>query len=111
MHHSVTDQAKVKLELWTIAYRKPHANRFQRVTNWTGTWQEAVDMSGKFREANPELQVWYVSTREAEQTGYVPADDIGNILTDSGKRVRIIDDGKLDLTLSYLISSNSHVRS
>jgi len=84
---------------WTIAWRKPHANRYQRATNWTGTWHQAVNMSRAFAERNPELQVWYVPTLDAEQTGYVCEEDRGNILGDNGRRVRIVDNGTIDADL------------
>jgi hypothetical protein len=99
---------------WTIAYRKRTANRFQRVTNWTGTWQEAFDMARVFSALHPDLQVYYVSSRAHEdhervelprqvasgEMGQHLADaylvDHGNILVDSGKRVRMTETGTLD---------------
>ena len=80
---------------WTIAYRKPRANRFHRVTDWAGTWDEAYDMSAKFCDRHRDLQVYYVPTHEAETTGYVPAEDVGNVLVDSGRRVQIVDNGTI----------------
>jgi hypothetical protein len=77
---------------WTIAYRKRTANRFLRVSNWQGTWTQAVAMAAVFSETNPELQVYYVPTAEAEQDGATP-EDIGNVLVDSGKRIRIAEGG------------------
>jgi hypothetical protein len=81
---------------WTIAFRKPRANRFQRVTNWHGTWAQAYDLAKAFVEANPELQVFYVATSGMESD---------TILVDSGKRVRIIDNATLsgDM-LDYAVS-------
>lgn len=75
---------------WTIAYRKRTANRFLRVSTWQGTWAQAVALSSVFTEANPDLQVWYVPTVEAEQQGGDPA-DIGNVMVDSGKRIKIVE--------------------
>lgn len=83
-----------KPNTWTIAYRKPRANRFQRVTNWHGTWAQACELAHDFAEANPELQVFYVPTAASEADGTNP-EDAGNILVDSGKRVRMIDNGEL----------------
>jgi hypothetical protein len=83
------------LTTWTIAYRNPRANRFTRVTNWTGTWSQAVGMAQLFAEANPDAQVFYVPSRESELNGLVPAEDIANILVDSGKRVRIVEKGEI----------------
>lgn len=79
---------------WTIAYRKPRANRFQRVTNWCGSWTEAYHMSQRFGQDHPELSVWYVPTAEQEAT--TPGhEDNGNILTNTGQRVRIVDNAIL----------------
>jgi hypothetical protein len=86
--------------LWTIAYRKSTANFFHRVTDWAGTWQQAFDMAGKFAELNPRYQVFYTSTREADLTDYVCDADKFVILTDSGKRVFVHDDAKLDARLT-----------
>jgi hypothetical protein len=80
---------------WTIAYRNPRANRFTRVTNWTGTWSQAVGMAQLFAGADPDAQVFYVPSRESELNGLVPAEDIANILVDSGKRVRIVEKGEI----------------
>jgi hypothetical protein len=77
---------------WTMAYRKPRANRFQRVTNWAGTWHQARDLAGKFVEANPGLQVYYVPSAASETPGH---EDTGNILTETGRRVRIRETGEL----------------
>lgn len=85
---------------WTIAYRKPRANRFQRVTNWHGTWNDAYAVARAFAEANPDLQVFYVPSLGSEN-----AEDAGTILVDSGKRVRIIDNGALTgEVLAYAVS-------
>jgi hypothetical protein len=78
---------------WTLAYRKPKANRFQRVTNWAGTWSQAQELARSFSEAHPELQVWYVPTQASEVNG--AAEDAGNVMVDSGKRIRIRENGAL----------------
>jgi hypothetical protein len=97
---------------WTIAFRKPRANRFQRVTNWYGTWDEAMALATVFAEANPELQVFYVPFLGSEH-----AEDAGTVLADSGKRVRIIDNAELsgdmlaiavDLLMDEALHTNSH---
>jgi hypothetical protein len=77
---------------WTLAYRKPRANRFQRVTNWSGTWHQARELAGAFVLANPGLQVYYVPSAASERPDQ---EDTGNILTDSGRRVRIRETGEL----------------
>jgi hypothetical protein len=76
---------------WTIAYRKRTANRFLRVSTWAGTWSQAVGMARLFSEANPDLEVYYTSSRTAEIEGFVIEEDRGNILVDSGRRVRIVE--------------------
>lgn len=87
-----------RINTWTIAFRKPSANRFQRVTNWSGTWSESVIMSGVFMTMNPGLQVFYVPTLANEQNAeeyFGPRDDHGNIFTDTGRRVRMVETGML----------------
>lgn len=84
---------------WTIAYRKRTANRFLRVTNWVGSWAQAVAMAQVFGEANPDLQVWYTSSRDAELKGGVAIEDVANIMVDSGKRIRIVEGGELPAEL------------
>lgn len=90
---------------WTLAYRKPNANRFQRVTNWSGTWHQAHELAGIFAKANPGLQVYYTITAEIERRQVAEiaagtlradyADDHRNVMLDSGKRIRIYDNGLL----------------
>lgn len=77
---------------WTIAYRKPRANHFRRVTNWSGTWAQAREVAATFQEASPDLQVYYVPA--ADSAGQCEADR-GNILMDSGKRIKIRETGEL----------------
>ena len=87
-----------RVKTWTIAYRKPRANRFQRVANWSGTWSESVDMAGVFMTKNPGLQVFYVPTLANEQNAeelFGPREDHGNIFTDTGKRVQMVETGML----------------
>jgi hypothetical protein len=91
---------------WTIAYRKPHANHFHRVTDWAGTWQQAFDLAGVVARAHPELQVWYAGTRQAELDGYVVPEDHQNILTDSGRRVPVTETG----TINIISPEQQHVR-
>jgi len=80
---------------WTLAYRTPRANHFRRCADWAGTWQEAYDQAQKFGRLNPHLQVYYTSTRAAELAGDVVPEDCANILTESGRRVAITDDGTI----------------
>src|SRR6185437_10158931 len=80
---------------WTLAFRTPRANRFHRVTDWAGTWQEAFDQAGRFGRLNPHLQVFYVPTRAAELAGSVVPEDHQNILTEAGRRVPITEDGTI----------------
>jgi hypothetical protein len=89
---------------WTIAYRKRTANRFLRVTNWQGSWAQALAMAALFSAANPELQVWYVPTAEFELQGGDSA-DIGNVMVDSGKRIKIREGGELPAEMIARIPS------
>ncbi len=79
------------MDTWTIAYRKRTANRIRRVPGLALTWDEARPLAGRAVEARPELQVWYVPTADSQVD---PADE-GNVLTDTGKRVRFVETGDL----------------
>lgn len=85
---------------WTIAYRKRSASRFQRVTNWSGTWAEAESVASKFGQDHPELQVWLVPSREHDATRPDHV-DANNVLVDSGKRIKIVDNAP-DLAPEYI---------
>lgn len=91
---------------WTIAYRKRTANRFIRPTNFAGTWSQAKALAEAFAEASPEMQVYYVSTREAELARRVSDEDIANVLVDSGKRVRIVEQGEVPAELIARVPSD-----
>lgn len=80
--------------IWTIAFRKPRANRFQRVTNWSGSWDDAVKMAGLYAAAHPELEIYYVITLDAEKAN-PDSEDNGNVMVASGKRIRMIDNAEL----------------
>ena len=102
------------MNTWTLAYRNPRANRFQRVTNWSGTWHQAYYLAAKLIEAQPALQVYYVQTQQSEQeqaarmnqevrlgrmdvalAGEYLADH-GNILVaETKRRVRMFETGSL----------------
>lgn len=85
---------------WTIAYRKRSASRFQRVTNWSGTWAEAESVASKFGQDHPELQVYYVPSK-AHDEARPDHPDAFNILVDSGKRIKIVDNAP-DLAPEYI---------
>ncbi|MEU8086326.1 hypothetical protein AB0B57_22290 [Micromonospora sp. NPDC049101] len=90
---------------WTIAYRKPRANHFKRAANFAGTWHQAREVAAMFMEANPDLQVYYVTTASTEQDeaariaagtlGAEYADDHGNVMLDNGKRIKVRETGQL----------------
>lgn len=84
---------------WTVAYRKPKGNRFLRVDGVALHWDAATELALDLKEARPELEVYYVPTREAEETGWVHAEDIGNILAPTGRRVKILEGGVLPIGL------------
>lgn len=91
---------------WTVAYRNPRANHFKRVTDWSGTWDEACQMAGRVGAAHPELEVWYTSTKASEDAGWVHPDDCGNILVPSkrsryaSRRVQMRETGRLSDVLT-----------
>lgn len=100
---------------WTVAYRKSkHANHFKRLPLQM-TWQEAVDLSVVILHLYPELSsVWYVPTRQAELTDSVCKEDKGNVLAESGKRIRMIDTDDLSVMpdQSFIVidhARNEHV--
>lgn len=93
-HTTVRPPARPEPKNWTIAYRNPRANRFLRV-DLSLTWDEARKLAGRVVEAEPGLQVYYVSTRQAELDGYVVKEDQGNILMETGRRVQIREGGVL----------------
>jgi hypothetical protein len=80
---------------WTVAYRKPKANRFVRVDGVSVSWEAATELSQDVIKAMPGYEVYYVSTRQAELQGLVCEEDRGNILVPSGRRVRIVEGGTL----------------
>lgn len=95
---------------WTIAYRNPRANHFRRVTNWSGTWHQSVEMAKIFLAANPGIQVWTVPAEECERDqaariargelqdhGY--SEDWGNILLANGRRVKMRETGSLPVEI------------
>lgn len=94
---------------WTIAYRNPRANRFLRADDLAVTWAQAREAAALFGEAHPDLQVWYTTTVEHERgeaeriaAGTLSAryaDDHGNIMVDSGRRVRVLEGGHYGLAV------------
>lgn len=96
---------------WTLAYRTPRANHFKRVTNWSGTWHQAYELAGKLAQTG--VQVYYVTTqgyelaetkrlaqevatgRMTNEMAYSYLEDHGNILVDSGRRVKMRETGRL----------------
>jgi hypothetical protein len=80
---------------WTIAFRTPRANRFRRVTDWSGSCEQAREMAGAATSGSPQLEVWFVPTLAAEESGYSCEEDRGNILAVTGRRVRMVDNAVL----------------
>lgn len=96
---------------WTLAWRNSkYGNRLVRATNWSGTWTQAMYLGAVQLEAlrshgHPRAQVFYVVTRASEDrerreiaAGRLPAhraEDLGNVLMDSGRRVAMHDSGSL----------------
>lgn len=83
---------------WTIAYRKPRANKFHRAilpTTVVLTKGQAVDLGEAVVKANPGLEVHVVPTLTAEQAGAVHERERGNILVRTGRRIPITETGDL----------------
>lgn len=96
---------------WTLAWRNSrYANRLVRATNWAGTWSQAFYLAGEMREAmvkagHSDAQVYYVTTLEyeREQAREIAAgtlrreyaEDHGNVLMETGRRVRMVDSGSI----------------
>lgn len=75
---------------WTIAVRKPCANRFLRFDHAV-SWDQATELARHYMAANPGMECYYTVNRQAELDGYSNDDDAGNILTHTGRRVRVVD--------------------
>ncbi len=103
---------------WTLAYRNPRANRFQRVTNWSGTWHQAYYLSNALSAEQPGLQIYYVQTLQSEkdqnlrlacevaeskislELAHSYLEDHGNILVaETRRRVRMFETGQLSETV------------
>ncbi len=79
---------------WTVAYRLRRANRFLRVDGVALSWDEATELALDVQEAlGHRYEVYYVPT--AESDAQRADDDQGNILVDSGRRVKIKEGGVL----------------
>lgn len=84
---------------WTVAWRKQASRTFTRAINWAGTWAEATEMAASVGELLGDgYQVYYTVTAAKERDG-INREDAGNIMVDSGARVRIIDGGMLPAEL------------
>jgi len=92
---------------WTLAYRKPRANRFQRVTNWRGTWHQASELAGTFADVHPDLEVYYVPTADVER---IDEADRGNILVESSRRARMFETGQLSAEMIALAPDASEAK-
>ncbi|HEX8109784.1 MAG TPA: hypothetical protein VF516_18765 [Kofleriaceae bacterium] len=109
MTRTIIRKSQAPAASWTIAWRKRTANHFRRANNWAGTWAEAFEMARAFGELHPEYQVYYTTTAAYEQwerdeiaAGTLAADrgeDHGNIMVDSGKRIRVRDTGVVEADL------------
>jgi hypothetical protein len=86
--------AQTPAHYWTIAIR-PNAKRgiFHRV-DLALTWDQAVDLAQYVGKLLPAADVWYVpnATYDAAHPGH---EDSYNVMVDTGKRIRIKDDGVL----------------
>ncbi len=106
MTATTTAPTKADPRSWTIAWRKRTANHFRRANNWAGTWAEAFEMARAFGELHPDMQVFYTTSAAYEQwqrdeiaAGTLSADradDHGNIMVDSGKRIKVRETGVIE---------------
>ena len=81
---------------WTIAYRvSKYANHLKRVSDVDLSWHGARVLADRFASAMPDAEVYYVSTLQAEEDGRVCEEDRGNMLLESGKRVKFRETGVL----------------
>lgn len=96
---------------WTLAWRNSrYSNRLIRATNWAGTWSQAFYLAEKMREAmvkagREDAEVYYVVTleNEREQAREIAAgtlrpeyaEDHGNVLMETGRRVRMVTNGAI----------------
>jgi hypothetical protein len=91
MYASISKQRSERKETtmddMTIAYRKPKANRYLRVNDWSGTGREAFDMIARIREGRPDLDMITVLADRRESDGFTR--------TASGHHVRIMEGGSL----------------
>jgi hypothetical protein len=79
---------------WTVAYRLRRANRFLRIDGVALHWDEATELALEVSEAlGSRYEVYYVPTLASESEQVF--EDRGNILVDSGRRVKIKEGGVL----------------
>jgi len=76
---------------WTIAFRNPRANRFIRVAELDLTWHQAVALADVYGHLHPGQQIYYLGNAKAETGGFVCEEDRGNILAETGRRVKVTD--------------------
>ena len=90
---------------WTVAYRRPRANHFKRVGGLGLSWNEARELAAEIMAPLNRavgVQVWCVTTAEAEAAGRCCEEDRGNIMVDNGRRVQIRETGSLDEVLAIV---------
>ena len=95
----MTATAQTPAHYWTIAIR-PTVTRgiFHRV-DLALTWEQAVDLAQYVAKLLPAAAVWYVPNADydARHPGH---EDAGNVMVDTGARIRIKDDGELPFDTS-----------
>src|SRR5688500_15907731 len=100
---------KTEKIMWTIAFRNPRASFFHRIADWEGAWAQAKEVAAIYGELHPELQVYYTTSLAYETAERIELpqrvargeitqelandylEDHGNILVDSGRRVKVRD--------------------
>jgi len=82
--------------LWTVVTRKPRGRYMHPVPVVPGTWHDAVEAARVIAEARPDLEVWYVPTRESQADGW--PEDRDNVMLPSGRRLPIRWDSEPQFT-------------
>lgn len=81
---------------FTYGYRKPTANRIYRVSDWSGTWQDARDRGTAIAaKAHEDLHFFVLTTRDYDETN--PTEDSHNMMSTSGKRIPLVDITEVEL--------------
>lgn len=81
--------------IWTIAYRKPRANRIKRLDGFAGTREEALTLCTVIEAMNRDrgLEIYRLRTYESDVAQGQNQDR--KFLAYSGRRVALVETGSL----------------